>query len=119
LAIAAAKLGASKVVGVDVDPDALRTAAENAAANGVLLRTAVPEELAPSQFDVVVSNILAQPLILLAPLLAARTAPGGRIALAGVLASQAAEVSAAYAPFFDARATQAEQGWALIEGPRR
>ncbi len=118
LAIAAAKLGASHVDAVDIDPDAVRTAAANAAANGVALRSAQPEELAPGQYDVVVSNILAQPLIVLAPLLAARTLRGGRLALAGVLSSQAAEVAAAYAPFFEARDTHEEEGWTLIEGVR-
>ena len=119
LAIAAAKLGASHVDAVDVDPDAVRTAAGNAAANGVGMRSARPEELAPAEYDVVVSNILAQPLIVLAPLLAARTRRGGRLALSGVLASQAPEVRAAYEPFFDIDAPAEEQGWVLIEGSRR
>ena len=119
LAIAAAKLGASHVDAVDVDPDAVRTAAGNAAANGVDMRSARPEELAPAEYDVVVSNILAQPLIVLAPLLAARTRRGGRLALSGVLASQAPEVRAAYEPFFDIGAPAEEQGWVLLEGSRR
>jgi ribosomal protein L11 methyltransferase len=119
LAIAAAKLGASLVDAVDIDPDAVAAAAGNSTANGVGMRTAHPEELAPAEYDVVVSNILAQPLMVLAPLLAARTARGGRIALAGVLAAQAAEVAAAYAPYFDAAPSQEAEGWALIEGTRK
>jgi ribosomal protein L11 methyltransferase len=119
LAIAAAKLGASHVDAVDVDPDAVRTAAGNAAANGVGMRSARPEELASAEYDVVVSNILAQPLIVLAPLLAARTRRGGRLALSGVLASQAPEVREAYEPFFGIDAPAEEQGWVLIEGSRR
>ncbi len=118
LGIAAAKLGASSVDAVDVDEDALRTAAENARDNGVRLRLSLPEELAPGDYDLVVSNILAQPLILLAPLLAAKTAPGGALALSGILEAQAAEVTAAYAPFLSCEATQAEEGWALVVGRR-
>jgi ribosomal protein L11 methyltransferase len=119
LAIAAAKLGAVQVDAVDVDAEAVRTATANARANEVAVRAAAPEELAPALYDLVVSNILAQPLILLAPLLAARTASRGRIALSGILAAQAAEVADAYARFFDARSTRIEEGWALIEGLRR
>ena len=119
LAIAAAKLGASQVDAVDVDPEAVRTAAANAIANGVEMRTGLPEDLSASPFDLVVSNILAQPLIVLAPLLAARTARAGRLALAGVLDSQAAEVSRAYDAWFDLSVTRVEDGWALIEGSRK
>jgi ribosomal protein L11 methyltransferase len=67
----------------------------------------------------VVSNILAQPLIVLAPLLAARAAPKGRIALAGILESQAAEVAQAYAPWFSAAVEARREGWALVTGARQ
>lgn len=119
LAIAAAKLGASRVDAVDSDPEAVRTAAANALANAVTVRVAAPEKLPPSLYDLVVSNILAQPLIVLAPLLAHRAAPGARIALSGILEAQAAEVLHAYAPFLDAQVSRSEDGWALIEGRRR
>jgi ribosomal protein L11 methyltransferase len=119
LAIAAAKLGASRVDAVDVDPQALETAADNARANGTQVRVAAPEELAPALYDMVVSNILAQPLILLAPLLAGRTRAGGLVALSGILDSQAAEVAEAYEPHFETRPAQSEEGWALVEGRRR
>ena len=119
LAIAAAKLGASHADAVDVDPQAIETAAANARANAVTVRVAAPEELAPALYDMVVSNILAQPLILLAPLLAARTRRGGRVALSGILETQATEVAAAYLPFFDAQIAQTEDGWALVVGQRR
>ena len=118
LAIAAAKLGARKVDAVDLDPQALETTAANARANGVAVRVAAPEALPAARYDIVVSNILAQPLMLLAPLLASRTAPGGRIALSGILESQAEEVARAYAGCFDLTAS-AEEGWALLEGLRR
>ena len=119
LAIAAAKLGAVRVDAVDLDPQAVRAAAENAALNGARVRAFAPESLAPAQYDVVVSNILLQPLVLLAPLLAAHAAPRGRIALAGVLEAQATELIAAYADWFDAAAAAREDGWALVAGVRR
>jgi ribosomal protein L11 methyltransferase len=119
LAITAAKLGAGRVGATDIDPDALETAAANALANGVALDLCAPESLGPVSYDIVVANILAQPLIVLAPLLAARTAPRGRLALSGILESQAAEVARAYAAWFDVGAAQTEEGWALVEGRRR
>jgi ribosomal protein L11 methyltransferase len=119
LAIAAAKLGASHVDAVDIDTDAVHATAANAAANRVPVHTCVPEDLVPAEYDLVVSNILAQPLILLAPLLAQRTWRGGRIALSGILAIQATEVAAAYLPFFDAQVGEMQDGWALVVGTRR
>ncbi len=82
-------------------------------------KAALPEALPAAHYDIVVSNILAQPLIVLAPLLAARTAPGGRLALAGILQSQGEEVAAAYRPWFDAGAAEHRDGWVLISGVRR
>ena len=119
LAIAAAKLGAGEIAAVDIDPQALETTTANARDNRVLLRVAAPEFLPPGTFDLVVANILAGPLIALAPLLAARTRKGGRIALSGILESQAAEVAAAYAQDFDAGVIAAEEGWVLVGGERR
>jgi len=119
LAIAAAKLGAARVDGVDVDPQALATARANARANGIELLASLPEALPAAAYDIVVSNILAQPLILLAPLLAARIASGGQIALAGILEAQAAEVGAAYSAWLDARTDAVLDGWALVAGRRR
>ena len=119
LAIAAAKLGAVHVDAVDVDPMALAATMDNARANDVALRALPPERLPPGDYDVVVANILSQPLIVLEPLLAARTRRGGRIALAGILAAQSAEVVAAYAGDFDARVAASEEGWDLVEGQRR
>jgi ribosomal protein L11 methyltransferase len=118
LAIAAAKLGAGEVHAVDVDPQALEATAENALANRVTVRACAPEALQRDGFDLVVANILAQPLIVLAPLLAARTRAGGRIALSGVLESQSAEVAAAYQPWFEIAPSATEDGWALVAGRR-
>jgi ribosomal protein L11 methyltransferase len=119
LAIVAGKLGAGKIAATDIDPQALETTVANAADNGVVLNVAAPESLAPGTFDLVLANILAGPLIALEPLLAARTRPGGRIVLSGILESQAAEVAAAYAPDFDAAVLAIEEGWALVGGRRR
>ena len=119
LAIAAAKLGAGRVDGVDVDAQALATARDNARGNRVELQPTLPEGLRPGAYEIVVSNILAQPLIVLAPLLAARTAPGGRLALAGILEAQAAEVGAAYRTWLDMRIDSLLDGWALLVGQKR
>jgi ribosomal protein L11 methyltransferase len=119
LAIAAAKLGAARVDAVDLDGDALSATGGNARANAVAVSALAPERLPPGDYDVVVANILAQPLIVLEPLLAARTRAGGRIALAGILEAQAAEVTAAYGAHFTARVAARQEGWALIEGVRR
>jgi ribosomal protein L11 methyltransferase len=119
LAIVAGKFGAGDITATDIDPQALATTVANAADNGVVLTVAAPESLAPGKFDLVLANILAGPLIELEPLLAARTRPGGRIVLSGILESQAAEVSAAYARDFDASLLEAEEGWALVGGTRR
>jgi ribosomal protein L11 methyltransferase len=119
LAIAAAKLGAARIDAVDVDPQAVETTAANARANGISLRAALPEALEATTYDIVVSNILAQPLIILAPLLAARCSVGARLALSGILEAQAADVAAAYDGLFDTRVSAVDEGWALLEGTRR
>ncbi|HUQ76555.1 MAG TPA: 50S ribosomal protein L11 methyltransferase [Burkholderiales bacterium] len=119
LAIAAAKLGAARVHGVDIDPQAVEITRLNAHANAVALNAGLPEALAPGRYDVVVANILAQPLISLAHELTARTAPRGRIALAGVLDSQADEVTSAYSAGFDMAVSATEDAWVLLEGVRR
>ncbi|HVB49128.1 MAG TPA: 50S ribosomal protein L11 methyltransferase [Burkholderiales bacterium] len=119
LAIVAAKLGAGKVDAVDLDPQALETTAHNALRNCVAVGTAAPETLPAGDYDVVVANILANPLVLLQPALARRTCAGGRIALSGILVSQATAVIDAYAPDFDLAAEGEEQGWVLLAGHRR
>ncbi len=119
LAIAAAKLGARRIAAVDLDPQALEAAAANARANGVELSVTPPDALPAGDYDVVVANILAQPLIQLEPILAARARAGGFLALSGVLEAQAPEVCAAYAPDFEVGLGAELEGWALIEGRRR
>jgi len=119
LAIAAAKLGAGETFGVDIDPDALVAAHANAVRNRVAIRfldAGIPLALTA---DLVVANILANPLKLLAPLLATRCRHAGRIALAGILESQAEDVAAAYAPWFEVTEWNREEGWIALEGIRR
>jgi ribosomal protein L11 methyltransferase len=121
LAIAALRLGAGRALGVDVDPQALEATRANAATNGVAPRveTAEPDDTWQGPFDVVLANILAGPLIQVAGELAARQAPGGRIALAGVLAEQADDVVAAYRPWYDLRVDGERDEWVRISGTRR
>ncbi|OGA29638.1 MAG: ribosomal protein L11 methyltransferase [Betaproteobacteria bacterium RIFCSPLOWO2_12_FULL_67_28] len=119
LALAAAKLGAARVTAVDLDAQALAACSANARANGVALEVAAPDALASGEFDVIVANILAGQLIGLAPEFAARTCRGARLALSGILAAQADEVSAAFAHDFAACAVAGEAGWTLVAGVRR
>jgi len=124
LAIAAAKLGAGHVAGADIDAQAVRASIDNARANAVNVQFAQVDALAPGAFARVVANILANPLRLLAPALAARTLGGGRIALSGILASQAAGVVDAYRRWFimDDVASGGpwhDGDWVLLSGTRR
>ncbi|HKQ27953.1 MAG TPA: 50S ribosomal protein L11 methyltransferase [Burkholderiales bacterium] len=119
LAIAAAKLGAAHIDAVDTDPVAVETTAQNARTNRVELNASLPEALPSGVYDLVLSNILAQPLITLAPVLAARTAARGRIALSGILQSQASDVASAYAPWFNVCTARLDDVWVLLEGSRR
>jgi len=119
LAIAAAKLGAGRIGAVDVDPQALQVTAENARANEVDLDVRAPDALPPGDYDVVVANILSNPLILLAPLICSLTRAGGRLALSGILETQAADVIAAYAPAIKLSPGGRAGGWILLEGKRQ
>jgi ribosomal protein L11 methyltransferase len=116
LAIAAAKLGARQVDAVDIDQRAVETARANALANAVALTAALPDALTAVDYDVIVANILAQPLIELAPLFARL---GARVALSGILETQAAEVAQAYAPRFDLHIGGGDEGWVLLAGARK
>lgn len=119
LAIAAAKLGARRVVGADIDPQAIRASTNNAQVNGVRAEFALVDALAPERFARVVANILANPLRSLAPALADRTNAGGFIALSGILAAQADDVIADYAPWFRLAVWRRDDGWVLLSGARR
>ena len=119
LTIAAMKLGALAAYGVDIDPRAVETARFNAEQNGVVAHFSDVESELDVVGDVLVANILANPLRVLAPLLAAHTAPGGSLVLAGILDDQADEIIARYREWFDLRVWRREEGWACIAGERR
>lgn len=121
LAIAAAKLGAARADAHDIDPQALIATRDNAQANDVADRivTHAGTGSLPAGVDVVLANILSGPLIGLAPQLAALVKPQGRLVLAGLLASQADEVAAAYRPWFDMAPDSERDGWRVLAGIRR
>lgn len=118
LAIAAARLGAGEVVGVDIDPQAVSSARANAQVNGVEIDVRLSTESPPEPADVVVANILSNPLKVLAPMLSALVRPGGWLVLAGLLDRQAEEVAAAY-PGIDLAVCAEREGWACLAGPKR
>jgi ribosomal protein L11 methyltransferase len=113
LAIGAAKFGAPEVVAVDIDVAAIQSTELNAAANGVTLLAGQPDQ-AIGLYAVVLANILATPLKVLAPLLCAHVAPGGHLVLAGILERQADELIAAYAPHCRLAVADREDGWILM-----
>ena len=117
LAIGAMKFGASNAVAVDIDPPAIEATQQNAADNGVTLQAGMPE-LAQGKFDVVIANILATPLKVLAPLLCSHIADGGHLVLAGILERQADELIAAYAPYVQLRVADSQDGWILMTAHR-
>ena len=113
LAIGAAKHGAAEIVAVDIDPAAVESTQINAANNHVSLLTGLPEA-ATGVFNLVLANILATPLKMLAPLLCAHVQAGGHLVLAGILEPQADELKAAYAPWLALEVTDSEEGWILM-----
>jgi len=121
LAIAALALGASHAWATDNDPQALVATRSNAELNGALERVAIatPGSLPAVTVDIVAANILAGPLMALAPLLAAHVRPGGALVLAGILSTLAAQVAQAYAPYCTDFAHTTEQGWVRIAAVRR
>ncbi len=118
LAIAAMKLGAGKAYGVDIDNLAVEAARYNAAQNNVSVQFADVETPFNVVVDILVANILANPLRVLAPLLAAHTKPGGALVLAGILDPQADEIIGIYREWFDLAVWKSEEGWACIAGRR-
>lgn len=113
LAIGAAKFGASEIVAVDIDPAAVESTQINAANNHAVLQAGLPDA-AKGQFNVVLANILATPLKVLAPLLCAHVAAGGHLVLAGILERQAEELQQAYAPWLSLSVADSEDGWILM-----
>ncbi|GAA4881617.1 50S ribosomal protein L11 methyltransferase [Ferrimonas pelagia] len=122
LAIAAIKLGAADVVGLDIDPQALTASADNAERNGVKdqLTVYLPKDQPDNiQADVVVANILAGPLRELAPVISALVKQGGQLALSGLLQEQAEELRAIYGQWFDLNPTAIEGDWCRLDGTKR
>lgn len=121
LALAALRLGAASALGVDIDPQALTASRDNAARNGLgdRLQLAPAEGTLPAAYDLVLANILAGPLVELAPRLADACQPGGRLVLAGLLDHQAPEVTAAYRPWFDIGPAATRDGWTVLSGRKR
>ncbi|MEQ1807058.1 MAG: 50S ribosomal protein L11 methyltransferase [Burkholderiaceae bacterium] len=118
LAIAAALHGAVDIDAVDIDPIAVGAAQANALANHVTLHVGAPDA-ARAEYDLVLANILATPLKLLAPLLSAHVAPGGSLVLAGILERQTLELTQAYAPWLALHVSDTEDGWILMTARQR
>jgi ribosomal protein L11 methyltransferase len=124
LAIAAKKLGAGKVIGTDIDAQAIEASHYNAEQNKVQAEFYLPDQLASNQLrdepaDLVVANILSSALSVLAPALAAACKAGGKIALSGILREQTEQVSAIYAEWFDMQAPVYLESWVLLTGTRK
>ena len=117
LAIGAALHGARSIDAVDIDPDAVEATAANAQANGVVVRSGLPD-MSRGEYPLVLANILATPLKLMAPLLAAHVQAGGDLVLAGILQRQADELIEAYAPWLALQTVDAEDGWILMSAHR-
>jgi ribosomal protein L11 methyltransferase len=115
LAIGAALHGGAPIDAVDIDPAAIATTAQNAADNDVTLRSGAPD-MAAGEYPLVLANILATPLKMLAPLLCGHVAPGGHLVLAGILDRQADELKAAYAPWIALEVSNTMDGWILMTG---
>ena len=121
LAIAAAKLGANSVYAVDIDPQALMASDRNASDNGVAshITLTLPGKLPAVKVDILLANILAGPLIELAPRFGSLVLPQGQLVLSGILAEQAEEVQAAYTPWFDFGQSQQREDWVLLQAVRK
>ncbi len=119
LAIAALKLGAASATGMDVDAQAVQASRDNAMANKVDAQFYLPGAALKQQADIVVANILTNPLKVLAPLLAGSTRQGGQIVLSGVLSEQAEDVMEIYDQWFDFMPPVMEEGWACLSGVKR
>ena len=117
LAIGAALHGARHIDAVDIDPAAVESTRANASANGVRLVAGLPDA-AKGEYELVLANILATPLKLLAPLLSGHVRAGGHLVLAGILERQAAELKEAYAPWLALEVSDTEDGWILMTAHR-
>ncbi len=119
LGIAAKKIGAKKVFGVDIDDQAIKSSRDNAEINNVEIFWNNTEIKVDYRTDLVVANILSSALSVLAPALAAHCNPNGKIALSGILQSQEKELKKIYSQWFDFQPTNYKDGWVLISGIKR
>lgn len=113
LAIAAKKFNASTVIGVDIDNQAIEASQHNASNNHVTIDFVLPNQLKPQQFDIVVANILSNPLRILAPALASLTKQ--TLILSGILDSQSDELATIYRQWFMVKVVSIMDGWVLLE----
>ncbi len=118
LAIAAAQLGASQVAGVDIDPQAVQAARDNAERNRVTARFIDSTEALAGEYDVVVANILSNPLRVLAPAICGHVRSGGQLALSGILREQAEEIIAVYAPWVPLQVADVREDWVCLAGTK-
>lgn len=119
LAIAAKRMGAGQVVALDIDSAALEASRANAQANAAIIEVVAPRQVPEGPYDIVLANILANPLRVLAPLLAGYVRRGGALVLAGILDEQADELMQCYEQWCTMRIVSTEGGWACLEGVRR
>lgn len=119
LAITAKKLGAKLVRGVDIDPQAIEASLSNAEINLVAVEFSLPDGFNGGQYDIVVANILSNPLRMLAAALASYVKPGGKIVLSGILDSQIEEMMALYSQWFAMEVAEILDGWACLSGIRK
>lgn len=118
LAIAAARLGAARVAGVDIDPQAVEAARANAERNGVTALFADSAQPVAGEYDLVVANILSNPLRVLAPAICAHVRSGGRLALSGILREQAEEIIAIYAQWLPMQVADVREDWICLAGTK-
>lgn len=116
LAIAAARLGAGRVAGVDIDPQAVEAARANAERNGVTALFADSAQPVAGEYDLVVANILSNPLRVLAPAICAHVRSGGRLALSGILREQAEEIIGIYAQWLPMTVADTREDWVCLSG---
>ncbi len=118
LAIAAARLGAGRVAGVDIDPQAVEAAYANAERNGVSALFADSAQPVAGEYDLVVANILSNPLRVLAPAICAHVRGGGKLALSGILSEQAEEIIGIYAAWLPLTVADEREGWVCLSGSK-
>ncbi|TXI91662.1 MAG: 50S ribosomal protein L11 methyltransferase [Neisseriales bacterium] len=119
LAITAAKLGAKKVTGVDIDKQAIESSLYNAEVNQTQVNFFLPDKFNPATYDIVIANILSNPLRMLASALSGYVCKGGKIVLSGILDSQIEEMSSIYQEWFDMQVYKVMDGWVCLEGIKR